>query len=282
MRRPSSDSLYIGIMSVLTDSHRASFRNEGFMILPRVIPPDLLTMLREECSYFLGYYDSIMDSKGVQTEGITHRGKRYFVNNRYRLSSRLWEFLFSPLMAEVAQGVLGPDVYLFNEQWVVKSAEQGMKFSWHQDSGYVKHDDLQTRHAPYLTCWCPLDDVNEVNGSVYLLPHSRAGTKDRIIDHVKEEGSNDLVGYTGSDPGDVVVVPAGSIVAFSSFSLHRSGPNTTNRMRRVYLPQYSSEQILRADGTPWALVTPFIKGGKLVYDRASDTAEKYGPAVRMK
>ena len=67
-------------------------------------------MLREECSYYLGYYDSLMDSKGVQTEGITHRGKRYFINNRYRLSPRLWEFIFSPLMAEVARATVGPDI----------------------------------------------------------------------------------------------------------------------------------------------------------------------------
>ena len=56
---------------------------------PRTTLPGMLEMLREECSYYLGYYDSIMDAKGVQSEGISHRGKRYFINNRYRLSNRL-------------------------------------------------------------------------------------------------------------------------------------------------------------------------------------------------
>ena len=97
------------------------------MILPAVIPPDMLEMLREECSYYLGYYDSMMDAKGVQTQGISHRGKRYFINNRYRLSSRLWQFVFSDLMAEVARATVGSDAQLFHEQWVVKGAEQGMK-----------------------------------------------------------------------------------------------------------------------------------------------------------
>ena len=40
--------------------------------------------------------------------------------------------------------------------------------------------------------------MNEENGTVYILPHSRAGTKDKIIDHLKEEGTNDLIGYTGA------------------------------------------------------------------------------------
>lgn len=264
-------------MNIVPESQRELYQKEGYLILPGVIPGDRLEMLREECSYYLGYYDSIMDAKGVQTEGISHRGKRYFINNRYRLSSRLWQFIFSDLMAEVAKATVGPEAYLFHEQWVVKGAEQGMKFSWHQDSGYVKWYDPTTNHKPYVTCWCTLDAVNEENGTVYILPHSRAGTRNKIIDHFKEEGSNDLIGYTGSDPGDPLIVPAGSIVAFDSYVFHRSGPNRTNRMRRIYLPQYSGAPIPRPDGKPWAMATPFLKDGRNVYDHANDSAEKYGP-----
>jgi len=244
------------------------------MILPWVIPADRLTMLREECAYFLGYCDAQLDARGSQVEGLTNRGKCYFINNRYRLSTRLWQFIFGSLMAEVAQVALGPDVYLFHEQWVIKGAEQGMKFAWHQDSRYVgKH----IRHKPYLTCWCPLDDVGEANGTVYLLPHSRGGTRHTVFDHPRQTGTNDLVGYTGADLGDPLTVPAGSIVAFTSYNLHRSGTNTTNQMRRVYLPQYSCEPILTNEGRNWALSVSVVKNGKIVYDHATDTAEKYGP-----
>jgi len=266
----------------IKDADRALYRDEGFMVLKSVIPADVLQMLREECSYFLGYFDSIMDAKGVTTEGLNHRGKRYFVSNRYRLSSRLWQFLFSPMMAEVAKATVGSTAYLFNEQWVVKGAEQGMKFSWHQDSGYVKWYDPATRHPPYVTCWVTLDDVSEANGTVYLLPHSRGRTRDRIIDHTKEAGTNDLVGYTGSDPGDPVIVPAGSIVAFTSYNLHRSGPNTTDKMRRVYLPQYSSHPISKKDGKLWAMATPFLHDGRIIFDHDRDTAERNGPNAELK
>lgn len=262
---------------LISTEQRELYRTEGYMILPSVVPPDMLTMLREECSYYIGYFDSIMDAKGVQSENISHRGKRYFINNRYRLSSRLWKFIFSDLMAQVTRAALGPEAYLFHEQWVVKGAEQGMKFAWHQDSGYVKWYDPATQHNPYVTCWCTLDDVSEENGTVYLLPHSLGGTKNHIIDHTKEAGTNDLIGYTGNDPGIPVIVPAGSIVAFDSFVFHRSGPNRTDRMRRVYLPQYSSAPIRRPDGKPWAMATPFLAGGMNIYDHAADTPDHYGP-----
>ena len=91
---------------MITDQQRELYRTEGYLILPAVIPPEMLTMLREDCSYYLGYYDSIMDAKGTQTENLSHRGKRYFINNRYRLSNRLYRFIFSDLMAEVARATV--------------------------------------------------------------------------------------------------------------------------------------------------------------------------------
>lgn len=258
--------------SIVTQQHRDLYRTEGYMILPGVIPTDMLEMMRQECSYFLGYCDGQMDAKGVKVDGLNHRGNRYFVSNQYRLSGRLWEFIYSPLMAEITQAALGPNVYLFHEQWVVKGAEQGMKFAWHQDSGYIKFADKMTYHKPYLTCWCTLDDVSVENGTVYLLPHSRGGTRHEIFDHTKEAVTNDLIGYTGSDPGDPVIVSAGSVVAFTSFNLHRSGSNTTPRMRRIYLPQYSSEPIYNTNGKLWCMAVPFVRDGKLVYDHAADHA----------
>ena len=257
----------------ITDEQKQQYDTEGFMILERVIPQDVLTMLREECAYFLGYMDGQLDSQGTKDGGITHRGRRYFISNRYHLSHRLWRFIYGPLMAEITRATLGPDVYLFNEQWVVKGPEKGMKFAWHQDSGYVKRRDPSTRHRPYLTCWCALDDMSEENGTASILPHSRGGTSHTIFDHDQEEGSNDLVGYRGDDPGVPVVCPAGSIAAFTSYNFHRSGANTSPNMRRVYLPQYSSEPIVNADGKNWNFAIPFLKDGANVYDHAHDTRE---------
>ena len=250
------------------------YHDEGYMILEAVIPDDMLQMLREECSYFLGYMDAEMDAQGVEKQGINYGRNRYFISNRYHMSTRLWQFIYSDLMADVAMATLGREVQLFNEQWVVKAAEKGASFSWHQDSGYVKFGHKQTTHRPYLSCWCPLDDVNEENGSVYLLPHSRGGTKNWIADHGQDKDSGDLIGYEGDDPGIAVEAPAGSIVAFSSYNFHRSGANTTPKMRRVYLPQYSAEPILSPTGELWGQAVPFVNDGKNVYDHAADMAER--------
>ena len=116
-------------------------------------------MLREECAVFVARTDAWLDRRGADVFGITHRGKRYFIANRYRDSERMVGFVYGDLMRDITTALLGETVFLFNEQWVVKGAEQGMKFAWHQDSGYVNFRDPGNAHRPYLTCWCALDDM---------------------------------------------------------------------------------------------------------------------------
>jgi len=225
---------------VISAEHARSFREDGFFVLPSVLPQEALEALRAECDRFVAEREAEMDRLGVDVIDLDHRGRRYFVH-AYGRSPAVERFLFSDLMADVAPTALGDTVYLFNEQYVVKSAERGLTFGWHQDGGFIDY-----AHPRYLTCWIALDDVTEENGTVYLLPYDRAGTRD-VVEHVRDEATNDLVGYFGDDPGDPVVVPAGSIACFSSTLFHRSGANETDRPRRVYLAQYSTEPILTKD-----------------------------------
>ena len=250
-----------------------AYRETGFAVLPSVIDDRTLRMLREESAYFVGYTDAVMDAQGIEVMGITHRGKRYFISNRYRSSERLADFLFGRLMAEITTSFLGETVFLFNEQWVVKGADQGMKFAWHQDSGYVKAFDPATKHTPYLTCWCALDDMNEANGTISVLPHDVMGTRNHILDHEREEGTNDLIGYAGLESGELITMGAGSVAVFSSTSLHRSGPNTTDGQRRVYLAQYSSMPLVSSNGELWAQAVPFVARGEVVYSKKYDFDE---------
>lgn len=242
----------------ITEAQKRQYRDEGYFILESVIPDHHLELLRGACQTFIDQMHARMDERGTDTLGINHRNKRYFVSNCFRQQPRLRAFLFSDLMAAICRATLGDNAYLFWEQYVVKGAETGMKFSWHQDSGYVGYPD----HKPYLTCWCALDDMREENGTIHLLPYSRSGIRS-WVQHIVEEGSNDKVGYFGDDPGLIVAVPAGSIVAFSSIVFHSSNTNTTPNLRRAYLGQYSCEPILSVDGNKlWGNAEPFLRDGQ--------------------
>ena len=246
-------------MATITEAHRTQFRDEGYFLLEGVVPEEHLHSLREVCKGEIARIDAEMDAEGVTVRGINHKGSRYFVPFGSQRIQALREFLFSDLMAEICRATLGDDAYLFLDQYVVKAAETGMAFSWHQDGGYIPYE-----HRPYLSCWITLDDVSEENGTVYILPFSRAGSRE-YIEHVKDPGTNDMVGYHGDDPGVPIVCPAGSIAVFGSNVFHRSGPNQTDKMRRIYLAQYSADVLLDKEGTaPLHLSDSFLQGGSNV------------------
>lgn len=228
-----------------TTDHAHQFATEGFTVFDRILDHDLLALLREECARCMQREDARLDELGTDVHGITHRGRRYFIGSCQRTQPRLRTLLFSQTMAHICRATLGDTAYFFYDQFVVKGPEVGMPFGWHQDSGYVVGNGGPADHKPYLTCWLPLDDTTIDNGTIRLHPFSKLPeSRDAILTHRRQAGSNDLVGWQGEDPGISLDVAAGSVVAFSSLLVHATGANQTSKLRRVYLAQYSPEVIL--------------------------------------
>ena len=122
----------------------------------------------------------------------------------------------------------------------------------------------------YLTCWVTLYDVTLENGTVFLVPYPQVGISS-VVQHIKDRRTNDMVGYFGKDPGIPAIVPAGSIVVFSSYVFHRSGPNLTGKLRRIYLPQYSPTIIRDLHGKQWGQAVPFLRNGENVWHEEAPT-----------
>ena len=216
------------------------FKKDGFFIMPNALDSKMLINLQNECDRLVV----------IAKEKATIKSEKYSINSKDRYFIRTWtpenkvltEFLFNKLMSNICLHTLGENAQLFNEQFVVKGPEKGAAFGWHQDSGYVGFD-----HEPYLSCWIALDDINEENGTVYLLPNSHGFNK-KVQPHPRNlEG--ELTGYLGNEIGIPAIVKAGDILCFSSLVMHRSGTNTTAKYRRAYLAQYSAVPILKPDGS---------------------------------
>jgi ectoine hydroxylase-related dioxygenase (phytanoyl-CoA dioxygenase family) len=138
-------------------------------------------------------------------------------------SDRRWADIVLPLLGD-------GDVRLYWEQAVAKPPRARTELPWHQDNGY-------TPLVPeaYLTCWLALDDADLDNGCLWVIPGShRTGT----VRHCNGDGPF-RVGHAGpATDGRPVPVPRGSVLAFSSLLMHRSGPNVTDRRRLAWIIQY--------------------------------------------
>jgi ectoine hydroxylase-related dioxygenase (phytanoyl-CoA dioxygenase family) len=236
---------------VVRDEHRSQFTEQGCFVLHSVIDPQTLAMLRGEA-------DLVVKEKDSSSGNGHARGKRYVSEHNWRERRSLRQFAFSEMFADICRATLGPDAVLFYEQFVIKSGDAGAGFSWHQDSGYIRRE-----HQPYVTCWCTLDDVDESNGTVFMLPWSKSGIK-TYVQHIRDASAGDMVGYFGPERGEPVIAKAGSIAVFSSFLFHRSGPNESGALRRVYMTQYAKEPIIGASGKQSGTAEPFLKDGARV------------------
>lgn len=241
---------------ILSPAHRSQFERDGYCVLEEVIPPEDLAALDDSCQRYLEEQSELMDRVQAEVLGLSHKGRRYFLSSRHEAESAMGKFLFGETVAEIVGSLLGGDAYLFLELFVVKASRTGMPFGWHQDSGYL----MGQPHEPYLSLWCALDDATADNGALHVLPWSQTGSRE-IVTHHKDKASGDLVGYAGEDPGIVVPVPRGSIVALSSTLFHRSGPNVTEHPRRAFLASYSSHPVANPQGGLWNRAVPFLRNG---------------------
>lgn len=221
--------------SFVTEQHIQDYNEKGFFILENVIEPSVLEELRAFAARKIEEKDAEMDAQGVEKMNLNVKGRRYFMHRSFRENRANYDYVFSSLFEDICRAIFGGTAYLSNDQYVVKSADVGAKFSWHQDSGYAPFD-----HKPYITCWAALDDMSEANGTAYMLPYTEIGVKTRVT-HVRDPEMNDMVGYFGDHPGIPVICPAGSVAVFSSVCFHRTGANTTENPRRVLVSQYTSE-----------------------------------------
>jgi len=212
-----------------------TFREQGYLVFENALSPTELADLRSACQTLL---DEPLDDGGHSGRHKIGLGAaRRFLAHRHEDFPAVAHFLLSEKIGAITQTCLGTPGMLFNEQFVVKGAGKGASFAWHQDGAYVGFD-----HKAYLTVWIALDDTTEANGCVFLLPRN-LDAHPGLDPHEWQDDSNELNGYFGTDSGIPMTCKAGTIVAFSSLTLHRSGPNVTDTPRRAYVCQYSPEAI---------------------------------------
>jgi hypothetical protein len=206
------------------------YAEQGFVRLGRVLDDEALAGLRADEARLRGGQD--IDA---------HAGARTLFFNNVSWSSpatRAWAQGGPHL--DAVERLIGPDLLLWWTQFVTKmpDGDSGTTvFPWHQDSGY-----LDITPTP-VTVWVALDDVDERNGCVWVVPGSQRGG---LLRH--EKPSRESWHLTVPVAGDGIPVPlrAGEAVAFSAYTLHRSLLNRTDRPRRAFFVGYADARAREA------------------------------------
>ena len=219
------------------------FMQNGYLILNDAVKKSQLNQLNLNADQMIRDFQ-----KGIDRRQSSHNSRRkhkdinkngkLFFGNQCEYYSHINTYAKSNFLKKIVQQILGKKIYLFNEQLVNKSPNTPSSFSWHQDSGYIHF-----RHKPYLSIWLALTDTNLNNGALSIIPTNLNKIK-YATDHKWQEKSKDLGIKVNNDKKLDICVKAGTLVLFSSLTPHSSGANKTNKNRKAYLSQYSSENII--------------------------------------
>ncbi|MCC7494166.1 MAG: phytanoyl-CoA dioxygenase family protein [Fimbriimonadaceae bacterium] len=119
--------------------------------------------------------------------------------------------------------------------------------AWHQDEIYIP-----TRDRSLIGAWIAIDDATVANGCLWILPGShRPGYLFPQRDHGRpDEFDFAQESYGFDDSAELAVeVPAGSVVFFNGYLLHRSRRNRSAIYRRVLVNHYMNAWSL----LPWQI-----------------------------
>jgi ectoine hydroxylase-related dioxygenase (phytanoyl-CoA dioxygenase family) len=151
-----------------------------------------------------------------------------FRHNLFRASPALREFISQPRVVHLLRDIVGPDFWVRWDQSIEK-VPGGDEFPWHQDNGY---NGLKDGHFQF---WVALSEMTPENGGLWLQRGShRFGNRPHhlVENHLVCPGDPETAVFVPAEPGDVLV--------FSSFMLHRTSPNVSEKSRLAYVVEYMS------------------------------------------
>jgi phytanoyl-CoA hydroxylase len=244
-------------MSLITDRQAAQYHDLGYFVTDPMFSPAELLAVSDEFDRLHGLaIDEARASGDPKTlELTTHRP---FIGQAHTRSALLAELVRAPIYLDAAARFVGPDADLYYNQAVIKPPGTGRSFAWHQDSGYHV-----TRPLEYVTCWTAISRTFLANGCIWVIPASHRWG---LLDHPFDEETRERRAAVPSEAGAIPVeMEPGQVAIFSSLLLHKSGPNTSGRIRRGYVPQYHHAGLVEvATGKPWGDQYPVLRGGRKV------------------
>ena len=196
-----------------------TFNSQGYIHLKNVIPPNLLKISQVETLHMKNH----LVKKGVIGLQRYDAGTGQWwggIEMASSLNSRLLKCYTDNFMYDLSSYYLNTqNVFLFNDQVVVKLPNEEFQFNEHFDNQYGP-DLHESRNGIYKTInfsWI-LDDFTDESGTLELC-------------------------NTSNGEWEKLYPKTGDIIAIEGNTLHRSSENRSNKPRRLYACVYSTKNI---------------------------------------
>ena len=213
----------------LADDELQSFSQNGFLLYGPALTDRGLERMRRECMVQWRAEKGDYDSQGSWL-------KNALLANIHHKSTLVRQYYFAGPLVDVATQIIGPNIKAATSQLTFKMRRNTQTFAWHQDNAYGELDPYNA-----ISCLTALDDTNQQNGCLWLIPGSHGGGQ------VVDKRTDDQKAHQAAiemDADDNLAIPieqrAGDCLFFHCHMLHKSDGNfAPDRDRRILLMRYA-------------------------------------------
>jgi phytanoyl-CoA hydroxylase len=247
-----------------SQSWRASFERDGYLVLPGFVPRAECGALRARMAelvaafdpgevrtifsttrhshaqdrYFLGSGDRIrffFEEEAFDDQGRLRQSKERSINKvghaLHDLDPVFERFSRRPALAELVEELGNPAPLLLQSMYIFKQPRIGGEVVCHQDAAF-----LHTEPASVIGLWFALEDATTLNGCMYAAPGGHKGPlRARFLRHGERTEMVTLDPTPLPSEGLVPLeAPAGTLIVLHGLLPHRSGPNRSAKSRHAY------------------------------------------------
>ena len=233
---------------VLTQDQREAYFRDGYLVVERLIPEDLVDEINRITAGWIDRSRAITTPNDVLDVAPSHSAEKPVVRRLKKpdgMDPAYWDYA-NGVIADVAADLLGPDVCFHHSKLNFKWSDGHDEVAWHQDIAFYPHTNYSL-----LAIGTYLADVNPGDGPLGVIPGSHKGP---IFEHYDD---NDI--WTGRIKDDAVAelptetavycpAPKGSITIHHARAVHATEATTHSVSGRPLL----INAFASADAFPYA------------------------------
>jgi hypothetical protein len=236
--------------TVLTETQRAFYFENGYLLLENFIDDDWLDRLWAVTNGFIDQSRSLTKSNAVFDLEPNHQAdspRLRRISQPVALDPVYEEFGLRGPIVDLAADLVGPNVKYHHSKLNFKWAEGGEEVKWHQDIQFWPHSN----YSP-LTIGLYLDDVDDEMGPMGVIPGSH---RREIFDLYGDDGGwvgaikDRELGRVALDEVAWLKGPKGSVTIHNCRMVHGSMTNSSQRSRPLLLHTYASADALTFTGS---------------------------------
>lgn len=223
---PNSELRIMDQPFTVTKEQISFFRENGFIKLKNVLPPETIQYMNETISAAV----TRLNTQHVPIEQRDTYGKAFLqIMNLWTKYDSVKEIVFSKRLAKIATDLLGVNgVRMYHDQALFKEPGGGHT-PWHADQYYWPLSNDNT-----VTVWIPLQEIQLELGPLEFSAKSQQIQEGRNL-KISDESEKELQKKLTLNDFKQVVEPfeIGEVSFHTGWVFHRAGPNKTDKMRKV-------------------------------------------------